>query len=410
MTPFAWSQPHDVNEHVAGIAKELRALGHTVTVLAPSGAHGRPDRRPSRARARRGRGRDRDRRRDPDLAPVEPRRPGRGARATCTWRSSRGSSTSCTASSPACRASPTSRSATRRRSASQRFFSPERLGYPPRRSLREKLLARLDALIATSETTAAAAAERFAGDYRIVSLGVDTELFKPGSEAEADRDRAALGLAARSRARRFARCASCLAGRRCCCGRSRSRRGPGSRWRCATACAFAPAAGRRRGQPCSPRRRSSFRPRPARRGCGSRRWPRAPRSPSRRESWSSPSWPRRRSRGSPRTTRCASGGRRRRAPTPSAELRRGRGRAGRDLRQRPRTPPARAGATPARWPTAPGSSPTCTCTRTGRTTARSRSTSCSTTRRPRVSARSRSPTTTSSAARSRRSSGPAAAT
>ena len=37
MTPFAWSQPHDVNEHVAGIAKELRALGHTVTVLAPSG-------------------------------------------------------------------------------------------------------------------------------------------------------------------------------------------------------------------------------------------------------------------------------------------------------------------------------------------------------------------------------------
>ena len=45
VTPFAWSQPHDVNEHVAGIAKELRALGHTVTVLAPSGAHGRPDRR-----------------------------------------------------------------------------------------------------------------------------------------------------------------------------------------------------------------------------------------------------------------------------------------------------------------------------------------------------------------------------
>ena len=63
VTPFAWSQPHDVNEHVAGIAKELRALGHTVTVLAPSGAHRRPDRRASCARARRGRRRDRDRRR-----------------------------------------------------------------------------------------------------------------------------------------------------------------------------------------------------------------------------------------------------------------------------------------------------------------------------------------------------------
>src|SRR4051794_23775689 len=36
VTPFAWSQPHDVNEHVRGVARELRALGHTVTVLAPS--------------------------------------------------------------------------------------------------------------------------------------------------------------------------------------------------------------------------------------------------------------------------------------------------------------------------------------------------------------------------------------
>ncbi len=36
VTPFAWSQPHDVNDHVAGVARELRRLGHTVTVLAPS--------------------------------------------------------------------------------------------------------------------------------------------------------------------------------------------------------------------------------------------------------------------------------------------------------------------------------------------------------------------------------------
>ena len=28
VTPFAWSQPHDVNEHVSGVAVELRALGH----------------------------------------------------------------------------------------------------------------------------------------------------------------------------------------------------------------------------------------------------------------------------------------------------------------------------------------------------------------------------------------------
>src|SRR5205814_5986463 len=36
VTPFAWSRPHDVNEHVAGAAEELRRLGHEVTVLAPS--------------------------------------------------------------------------------------------------------------------------------------------------------------------------------------------------------------------------------------------------------------------------------------------------------------------------------------------------------------------------------------
>src|ERR687892_1080935 len=36
VTPFAWSQPHEVNTHVAGTAAALRRLGHEVTVLAPS--------------------------------------------------------------------------------------------------------------------------------------------------------------------------------------------------------------------------------------------------------------------------------------------------------------------------------------------------------------------------------------
>src|SRR5947199_5474404 len=36
VTPFAWSQPHDVNEHVEGLGRELRARGHSVTVLASS--------------------------------------------------------------------------------------------------------------------------------------------------------------------------------------------------------------------------------------------------------------------------------------------------------------------------------------------------------------------------------------
>ena len=36
VTPFAWSQPHPVNDHVAGAAAELRRRGHEVVVLAPS--------------------------------------------------------------------------------------------------------------------------------------------------------------------------------------------------------------------------------------------------------------------------------------------------------------------------------------------------------------------------------------
>jgi hypothetical protein len=64
------------------------------------------------------------------------------------------------------------------------FVSPERLSYPPRRALRDKLLGRIDALLATSPETAAAAAARFPGDYRVVSPGVDLELFRPGPKRQ----------------------------------------------------------------------------------------------------------------------------------------------------------------------------------------------------------------------------------
>ena len=59
------------------------------------------------------------------------------------------------------------------------FISPDRLGYPPAKTQRMRLLTRLDALVATSPLTAAAAQERFPGDYHVVPLGVDTERFKP---------------------------------------------------------------------------------------------------------------------------------------------------------------------------------------------------------------------------------------
>jgi predicted metal-dependent phosphoesterase TrpH len=61
------------------------------------------------------------------------------------------------------------------------FVSPDRLGYPPARSQRERLLGRLDALVALSEQVREAAEERFPGDYRVLSPGVDTVLFAPAA-------------------------------------------------------------------------------------------------------------------------------------------------------------------------------------------------------------------------------------
>jgi hypothetical protein len=64
------------------------------------------------------------------------------------------------------------------------FLSAERLGYPPGRAQRDRLLARIDALVATSEATAAAASERLPGDYRVIPLGVDLERFHPGRKRQ----------------------------------------------------------------------------------------------------------------------------------------------------------------------------------------------------------------------------------
>jgi hypothetical protein len=59
------------------------------------------------------------------------------------------------------------------------FFSVDRLGYPARRSRRDRLRARVDALLATSQETAEAASDRFEGEYTIVPLGLDLGAFTP---------------------------------------------------------------------------------------------------------------------------------------------------------------------------------------------------------------------------------------
>jgi predicted metal-dependent phosphoesterase TrpH/glycosyltransferase involved in cell wall biosynthesis len=181
VTPFAWSQPHDVNEHVAGIAKALRGLGHSVTVLAPSsrGADLLAGRRAL------------SRRTDAEMIAVGPAMPVSrrsslgvpvGVRANLRLALEQGRYDVVHGFEPGLPSISYLALRDAQSLAVATFVRPDRLGYPPRRALRDKLLGRIDALLATSEETAAAAALRFPGDYRVVSPGVDLELFRPAEK------------------------------------------------------------------------------------------------------------------------------------------------------------------------------------------------------------------------------------
>jgi predicted metal-dependent phosphoesterase TrpH len=183
VTPFAWSQPHDVNDHVAGVAGGLRGLGHEVTVVAPST---RATDLLAGRRALAGGAR-------PDVVAV-------GAAIPISRRSQMGVPVGIRANLLLALAQgqfdvvhgfepglpSLSYLALRDTSALAvaTFASPARLGYPPARSQREKLLGRLDALLALTEKARAAAEERFPGDYRLVSPGVDTARFSPAAKRQ----------------------------------------------------------------------------------------------------------------------------------------------------------------------------------------------------------------------------------
>src|SRR5438067_3896010 len=181
VTPFAWSQPHDVNEHVAGIAGELRKLGHAVTVLASS------NRARDLAAGRRALldGLDAE---VVVLGPAVPiSRRSRigvpvGARANLSLALALGRFDIVHGFEPGL----PSMSYLALRDAQAlgvaTFVSPERLAYPPGRAQRDRPLPRLDALVATSRKTADAAAVRFPGTYHVVSPGFDPQLFAPGEK------------------------------------------------------------------------------------------------------------------------------------------------------------------------------------------------------------------------------------
>jgi len=179
VTPFAWSRPHDVNEHVAGLATELRKLGHEVTVLAPSTRAA--DLISGRRALLDGGGAE-----VIALGPAVPvSRRSRigvpvGVRANLALALARGDYDVVHGFEPGLPSLSYLALRDAQALAVATFLSRERLGYPPGRAQRERLLGRIDALLATSEKTAEAAAERLPGDYRVVGGGVDTELFHPG--------------------------------------------------------------------------------------------------------------------------------------------------------------------------------------------------------------------------------------
>jgi len=183
VTPFAWSQPHDVNEHVAGIARELRALGHAVTIIASSNRAA--DLAAGRLALHNGSF-------DDDglvvLGPAVPiSRRSRvgvpvGVRTNLARALELGRFDVVHGFEPGLPSLSYLALRDAESLAVATFFSPERLGYPPGRAQRERLLGRIDQLLAVSESTAAAAAARFPGAYRIVSEGVDTTLFEPSEK------------------------------------------------------------------------------------------------------------------------------------------------------------------------------------------------------------------------------------
>jgi predicted metal-dependent phosphoesterase TrpH len=175
-TPFAWSQPHPVNEHVAAAAGALRLRGHDVVVVAPSTrtrdlAAGR------RALRRLGR----------DGTPLDGT-VAVGPAVPVSRRSHMGVPLGVRANvelalsdafdvvhahEPGLPSISYLALRDARSLAVATFHSSERLAYPPGRAQRERLLARVDALTAVGANVLAAAAVRFPGDYTLLPHGVD---------------------------------------------------------------------------------------------------------------------------------------------------------------------------------------------------------------------------------------------
>jgi predicted metal-dependent phosphoesterase TrpH/glycosyltransferase involved in cell wall biosynthesis len=186
VTPFAWSQPHPVNEHVAAAAEALTVQGHSVTILAAS-TRARDLAAGRRTLRRLARGGE-ELEGLVALGPAVPIAPGNrigvpvGVRANLELALARGGFDVVHGHEPGLASLSYLALRDAEALAVATFHDPERLGYPPGRRQRVRLLGRIDALTATNAATAEAASERYPGDYRVLPAGVDVELFRPGPE------------------------------------------------------------------------------------------------------------------------------------------------------------------------------------------------------------------------------------
>ena len=178
VTPFSWSQPNDVNEHVRGLAKELRRRGHTVTVVAPSSRAA--DLLEGRRALQRGV--------VGDVVAIGAAVPTSltervalpmGVRANLAATLAIGAFDVVHGFEPGLPSLSAAALLEAESTTAATFLSTERIAVPPRKNQRAKFLARVDVLLGTSDAAIERASERFPGDYETIPLGVDSTAFAP---------------------------------------------------------------------------------------------------------------------------------------------------------------------------------------------------------------------------------------
>jgi len=178
VTPFSWSQPHDVNEHVDGVATALRRRGHAVTVVGPSSRAA--DLLEGRRALQRGA--------IGEVVAIGAALPTSltertalpmGLRANLATALSLGSFDVVHGFEPGVSSLSSAALLEAHTATAATFFSTERIVVPPRKNKRAQLLARVDVLLGTSDEAIARASDRFPGDYERVSIGVDSTWFSP---------------------------------------------------------------------------------------------------------------------------------------------------------------------------------------------------------------------------------------